>query len=71
MCSMSVSILSSRPHALRIRVLNTATRGLEYVKDLRRRAVPSTITLQAIRDLQGAERQAGLAICGRPSQRHG
>jgi 3-methyladenine DNA glycosylase AlkD len=37
---------------------------LEYVKDLRHRGVPSTITLYAIRDLKGAERQAVLAIRG-------
>ncbi len=35
---------------------------LAYVKDLRRQGVPSTITLYAIRDLKGAERQAVLAI---------
>jgi 3-methyladenine DNA glycosylase AlkD len=35
---------------------------LAYVKDLRRQGVPSTITLYAIRDLKGEERQAVLAI---------
>lgn len=30
---------------------------LHYIKDLRRRGVPSTITLYAIRDLKGAKRQ--------------
>ena len=35
---------------------------LAYVKDLRCQGVPSTITLYAIRDLKGAERQAVLAI---------
>ena len=35
---------------------------LTYVKDLRRQGVPSTITLYAIRDLKGEERQAVLAI---------
>ena len=42
---------------------------LEYVKDLRRRGVPSTITLYAIRDLKGAERAAVLAIRGSHSRR--
>ncbi len=37
-------------------------RVLEYVKELRRRGVPATITLYAIRDLKGAERQAVLDI---------
>ncbi len=35
---------------------------LEYVKSLRRRGVPATITQYAIRDLKGAERQAVLDI---------
>jgi 3-methyladenine DNA glycosylase AlkD len=35
---------------------------LPYIKDLRRRGVSSTITLYAIRDLKGAERQEVLAI---------
>ncbi|UCG22883.1 MAG: DNA alkylation repair protein, partial [Chloroflexota bacterium] len=35
---------------------------LAYVKELRRQGVPSTITLYAIRDLKGEERQAVLAI---------
>jgi 3-methyladenine DNA glycosylase AlkD len=35
---------------------------LRYVKGLRRRGVPSTVTLYAIRDLKGAERAAVLAI---------
>ena len=37
-------------------------RVLAYVKDLRRQGVPSTITLYAIRDLKGEERQAVLAV---------
>jgi hypothetical protein len=37
-------------------------RVVEYVKELRRMGVPSTITLYAIRDLKGAERAAVLAI---------
>ena len=37
-------------------------RVLEYVKELRRRGVPSTITLYAIRDLNGAERKVILDI---------
>lgn len=35
---------------------------LEYIKDLRRRGVPSTITLYAIRDLEGQEREEVLKI---------
>jgi 3-methyladenine DNA glycosylase AlkD len=38
---------------------------LAYVRDLRRRGVPSTITLYAIRDLKGTERQEVLAIRGK------
>ena len=37
-------------------------RVLEYVKELRRRGVSSTITLYAIRDLDGRERQEVLAV---------
>lgn len=37
-------------------------RVVPYVKDLRRRRVPATITLYAIRDLKGAERNAVLAV---------
>jgi len=40
---------------------------LPYVVELRRRGVSSTITLYAIRDLRGAEREAVLAIEGRRS----
>ena len=40
------------------------TRVIEYVKDLRRRGVSSTVTLYAIRDLTGAKRKAVLAIKG-------
>lgn len=39
-----------------------------YIKGLRRRGVPSTVTLYAIRDLKGAEREAALAI---RASRHG
>ena len=51
------------------RALKDTMRGakekvLEYVKDLRRRGVLSTITLYAIRDLKGAERKAALQIRG-------
>jgi len=42
------------------------TRVLEYVKELRRRGVSSTITLYAIRDLDGGEREEVLAV--RPSR---
>jgi 3-methyladenine DNA glycosylase AlkD len=37
-------------------------RVVEYVKELRRRGVSSTITLYAIRDLDGRERQEVLAV---------
>jgi len=37
-------------------------RVLEYVKELRRRGVSSTVTLYAIRDLDGRERQEVLAV---------
>jgi 3-methyladenine DNA glycosylase AlkD len=37
-------------------------RVVAYVKELRRMGVPSTITLYAIRDLKGTERQAVLAV---------
>ncbi|MCW3978115.1 MAG: DNA alkylation repair protein [Candidatus Bathyarchaeota archaeon] len=37
-------------------------RILDYVKDLRRRGVSSTVTLYAIRDLKGQEREHVLAI---------
>jgi 3-methyladenine DNA glycosylase AlkD len=37
-------------------------RVLAYVKNLRRRGVPAVITLYAIRDLRGEERQAVLAV---------
>jgi 3-methyladenine DNA glycosylase AlkD len=55
--------------ALKDTMRGAKERVLEYVKDLRRRGVPSTITLYAIRDLKGAERQTVLAIRGpRPRQ---
>ena len=38
------------------------TRVLAYVADLRRRGASAVITLYALRDLQGAERQAVLGI---------
>ena len=34
----------------------------KYVKDLRKRGVPSTITLYAIRDLKGTKRQEVLKV---------
>ena len=37
-------------------------RVVEYVKDLRRKGVSSTITLYAIRDLKGEERREVLRI---------
>lgn len=35
---------------------------LEYVKKLRHAGVPATVTLYAIRDLKGKEREAVLSI---------
>jgi 3-methyladenine DNA glycosylase AlkD len=55
--------------ALKDTMRGARERVLEYVKDLRRRGVPSTITLYAVRDLKGTERQAVLAIRGRRSRR--
>ena len=47
--------------ALKDNLRRAPDRLLPYIKDLRRRGVPSTITLYAIRDLKGAKRQAVLA----------
>ena len=44
-------------------------RVLEYVKELRRRGASSTVTLYAIRDLDGRERQEVLAV--RPNRDRG
>jgi 3-methyladenine DNA glycosylase AlkD len=43
--------------ALKDNLRSAPDRILPYIKDLRRRGVPSTITLYAIRDLKGAKRQ--------------
>lgn len=48
--------------ALKDNMRGSRDKVLEYVKTLRRMGVPSTITLYAIRDLKGEERQAVLAI---------
>ena len=48
--------------ALKDNLRGDRDRVLAYIKDLRRQGVPSTITLYAIRDLKGEERQAVLAI---------
>ena len=42
-------------------------RVIAFVKDLRRRGAPATVTLYAIRDLKGARREAVLAIKPRRS----
>jgi len=42
---------------------------LPYILELRRRGVPSTITLYAIRDLKGEERKAVLAVKRNPKSR--
>jgi 3-methyladenine DNA glycosylase AlkD len=43
--------------ALKDNLRSAPDRILPYIKDLRQRGVPSTITLYAIRDLKGAKRQ--------------
>ena len=48
--------------ALKDNLRSAPDRIVAYVKDLRRRGVSSTITLYAIRDLKGREREAILAI---------
>jgi 3-methyladenine DNA glycosylase AlkD len=48
--------------ALKDNLRSAPDRILPYIKDLRRRGVPSTITLYAIRDLKGAKRQEVLAV---------
>jgi len=47
--------------ALKDNLRSAPDRVFPYIKDLRRRGVPSTITLYAIRDLKGAKRQEVLA----------
>lgn len=48
--------------ALKDNLRSAPDRIFPYIKDLRRRGVPSTITLYAIRDLKGTKRQEVLAI---------
>ena len=48
--------------ALKDNLRSAPKRIFPYIKDLRRRGVPSTITLYAIRDLKGAKRQEILAV---------
>jgi 3-methyladenine DNA glycosylase AlkD len=48
--------------ALKDNLRSAPMRVLPYIKELRQREVSSTITLYAIRDLKGAERQAVLAV---------
>jgi 3-methyladenine DNA glycosylase AlkD len=48
--------------ALKDNLRSAPERVIAYVKDLRRRGVPSTITLYAIRDLKGARRQEVLEV---------
>lgn len=48
--------------ALKDNMRGNKKRVLAYVKDLRRRGAPAVVTLYAIRDLKGAEREAVLAI---------
>ena len=48
--------------ALKDNLRSACDRVLPYIKELRRQGVPSTITLYAIRDLKGGERQEVLRI---------
>ena len=48
--------------ALKDNLRSEPERILPYIKDLRRRGVPSTITLYAIRDLKGTKRQEVLEV---------
>ncbi|MFX0063634.1 MAG: DNA alkylation repair protein [Candidatus Hermodarchaeota archaeon] len=48
--------------ALKDNLRSSPDRILPYIKELRRKGVPSTITLYAIRDLKGAERKEVLSI---------
>ncbi len=48
--------------ALKDNLRGSKSKVLEYIQDLRRRGVSSTITLYAIRDLKGFERESILAI---------
>jgi 3-methyladenine DNA glycosylase AlkD len=48
--------------ALKDSMRSAHDRVVAYVKDLRRMGVPSTITLYAIRDLKGEEREGVLAV---------
>ena len=48
--------------ALKDNLRSAPDRLLPYIEDLRRRGVPSTITLYAIRDLKGADRKKALAV---------
>ena len=48
--------------ALKDNLRSAPDKILPYIKDLRQRGVPSTITLYAIRDFKGAKRQEVLAV---------
>ena len=50
--------------ALKDNLRSAPERLLPYIKDLRRRGVSSTITLYAIRDLKGMEREMVLSVKG-------
>jgi 3-methyladenine DNA glycosylase AlkD len=51
--------------ALKDNLRGAKEKVVAYVKDLRARGVPSTITLYAIRDLKGQEREEVLAVRGK------
>ena len=54
--------------ALKDNLPGARERVLDYVKSLRRNGVSSTITLYAIRDLRGEEREEVLRV--KPVKRH-
>ena len=54
--------------ALKDNLRSAPEKILPYIKELRRRGVSSTITLYAIRDLKGSDRQEVLAVKAEPRQ---
>jgi 3-methyladenine DNA glycosylase AlkD len=48
--------------ALKDSLSGAKERVLDYIKELRRKGIPSTITLYAIRDLKGKEREEVLRV---------
>ncbi|MDZ7289371.1 MAG: DNA alkylation repair protein [candidate division KSB1 bacterium] len=56
--------------ALKDNLRSASEKILPYIKELRRKGVSSTITLYAIRDLKGAQRQAVLGVMKGPRQKN-